>query len=333
MRKVTLVFLYIYILFLFSSSLSNAATVRANDILCDNMKINSISISPGETKKLEVSGGSDHDTKGYRWQVLVDTNSSAWADISNGSDKSIDISYPILYNVINKLSGKAYIRCITEANQKEVYSNTIEINILFNFSKKTYDTSRSVQEETSVSKERGDTYIIINYICERYGNKLSNSYIKKVEKGSKVCETIESPEIPGFKPYIIKNGREKDGEKVEISSKSISDDICIDVIYRPIEVDYEIKYYIQNEARDGYDESSKKFKARSLSVITGEEIGNKSDELEGFSLFRHSDSSIDSNGSTVIEAYYNRNYYLLRFDKENGEDPVYIYGPYGMAFD
>lgn len=59
-------------------------------------------------------------------------------------------------------------------------------------------------------------------------------------------------------------------------------------------------------------------KALTGTIISDEELALSTDVTEGFEKLYHYPESVAADGSTVFECYYDRNYYLLKFEMDGG---------------
>lgn len=185
----------------------------------------------------------------------------------------------------------------------------------------TSSTTSSVYEvnTTDVSAEETKTYsVVVNYIFVD-GTSAANSWTATVAGGSQFTESVKSPEVVGYAP---------DPETVEFN-ETVTGDITRTVTYYPAEVTFTVKHYLQNLDDDKYtlDDASNE----SLIGVTGEMVGDSlAKEYEGFySLLYDTTTEIAADGSTVVEIYYDRYYYLMTFDLDGGYGVEPIYARYG----
>lgn len=165
-----------------------------------------------------------------------------------------------------------------------------------------------------------DTYHIrINYVFED-GQQAANPWTAKLAAGSSYSATVVSPAIVGYAP---------DQANVEVKVTNIDGDVKYTVTYKPSEVNYTVRHYVQNTMDDGYTladtATGKAFTSARVSSL-----GNLSKEYEGcYSLLYDGDVRIAADGSTVIDIKYDRYYYLLNFDLKGGYGVEPIYARYG----
>lgn len=180
-----------------------------------------------------------------------------------------------------------------------------------------------VQEETgdeTPAENTQDTYsIVINYVFTD-GKEAAGQWTAVVEAGGDFYQVVENPSVLGYAP--------KEGS-VTVDVKNISKDEVYDVIYYPAEVDYTVKHYQQNLTNDDYS----LFETEEKQGLTESAVGSKlAKNYDGFTaLLYDAEVTIAADGSTEVEIYYDRNYYLITFDLDGGYGAEPIYARYGAA--
>lgn len=160
--------------------------------------------------------------------------------------------------------------------------------------------------------------IIINYKFED-GKQAANPWSATVATGSTYTQDVQSPVVVGYAP---------DQTVVHVNA---SEAATYTVTYQPAEVEFTVKHYQQNVSNDQYTlvdtESNKKGYTESP---VGENLAK--DDYKGFTaLLYDTTTKIAADGSTVVEIYYDRNYYLMNFDLDGGYGVEPIYARYGAT--
>lgn len=166
-----------------------------------------------------------------------------------------------------------------------------------------------------------ETYHIrINYVFEDGTTQAANPWTAKLAAGSSYSATVVSPAIVGYAP---------DQASVKVEVTNIDGDVKYTVTYKPSEVNYTVRHYVQNTMDDGYT---------LVDTATGtaftnahvSSLGDLSREYEGcYSLLYDDTVRIAADGSTVIDIKYDRYYYLLNFNLDGGYGVEPIYARYG----
>lgn len=167
------------------------------------------------------------------------------------------------------------------------------------------------------AKEPPTTYtILINYQFAD-GTQAAPSWSAQVATGSTYTQDIQSPVVVGYTP---------DQTVVHVEA---SETKTYTVTYRPAEVDFTVKHYRQNVSNDGYTLANTETKKGYTESAVGEGLA-KTDDTGFYSLLYDTTTKIAADGSTVVEIYYDRYYYLMNYlDGGYGVEP--IYARYGAA--
>lgn len=168
--------------------------------------------------------------------------------------------------------------------------------------------------------EEKDTYsVVINYVFAD-GSQAAPSWTATLARGSAYHNTVTSPTVVGYAP---------DKATVELHYTAINDDVTETVTYKPAEVNFTIKHYQQNTDNDNYTLVDTETKTG----FTESEVGaGLAKSYEGFTaLLYDTTTKVAADGSTEVEIYYDRNYYLLSLDLDGGWGADPIYARYGAV--
>ena len=180
----------------------------------------------------------------------------------------------------------------------------------------------NVQENDTPAGETPEptTYtILINYVFED-GTQAAPSWSATVATGSTYTQDIQSPVVVGYKP---------DQETFHVEA---SEEVTYTVTYKPAVVEFTVKHYQQNVSNDQYilvDTETK-------TGYTESPVGNglaKTNYTGFYSLLYDTTTKIAADGSTVVEIYYDRYYYLMHFNLDGGHGVEPIYARYGTKID
>lgn len=109
----------------------------------------------------------------------------------------------------------------------------------------------------------------------------------------------------------------------------------VNVYYKAIDVPYAVRYYFQNIHDDTYSENVGLYRvsaAKTGTIISDDTLKLLAGEAEGFTKLYHYPEAVAADGSTVFQCYYDRNYYMLKFDMDGGYGTEPVYARYGTAF-
>lgn len=163
----------------------------------------------------------------------------------------------------------------------------------------------------------GQHTVIINYVFEN-GKQAAPSWTAKVGRGSTLNVSVTSPTVLGYAPTA-------DQATVTIN-ETISNDKTIVVFYYASEVAVTVNHYRQNIDNDGYT----LFETENKTGFTDSAVGDRAQQYKGFiALPYDKDELVAADGTTSVEIYYDRNYYLLSLNLDGGYGVEPIYAKYG----
>ena len=184
----------------------------------------------------------------------------------------------------------------------------------FNGWDKKFDNVTADLDVQATYVEIGKVTYTINYQFSD-GTAASQPWVAQLEVGTKYSNTIASPEITGFTP---------DKRFVEFSG-IVEADQTITVTYSGAETSYTIQHMLQNAENNEYtlDSNNTETKTGTVGLMTAAEAKTTYD---GFTALPISQATINADGSTVVNVYYDRNIYRLIWDTDGGsyEQPVDI---------
>lgn len=124
-------------------------------------------------------------------------------------------------------------------------------------------------------------------------------------------------------------GYTPDPSEVKVSVQNIQKDVLYKVTYKPAQVNFTVEHYQQNLNDDKYTKCDTVTKTGFTESPVGE---NLAETYEGFTVQPYDTTTkIAADGSTVVQIYYDRNYYLLNLDLAGGWGADPIYARYGAV--
>ncbi len=335
----------------------------------------------------------------YGWQVLADAENNVWAKIYDKNEKTIEVSHPLLYTILNEFGG-AYLRAVGETEFGRIYSEPVFVLV-------TDPTSEESEEYVPNEPKRflaagSGITITINYLDGEDPTKsVYSPFTATLSGDSTYSQNVLSPTNIGYAPFwtgdagdaaptdgdtfevtvggetrtytydgttgsfiddvtslvetdvswltalntqVIASAATEDASIIHVSFDPVTgpfEDVVINVYYQAIEVPFSVRYYFQNINDDGYTLNaaiSYNGLAKTGSIVSDEVLeqpvndyyGNVDDF--GFTPLYHYPEAVAADGSTVFECYYDRNYYLIKFDMNGGYGVEPIYARYGSSF-
>lgn len=293
---------------------------------------------------------------GMQWQIYIN-DADMWVNIDGARGSALEISYPLVASALTD-RGTGELRCLLEdgtysgivnlvvdlkddssmfpkvEEQEVIVLTQPEVIMTTTESALQYESTTGSELEYEVEEERPllfsffklsrsttpSTYsVVINY--EFYGKDVivTDPYTEIYAAGSSVEEHIvKSPQVVGYYP---------DPASVKVGPYgAIDGDKIFNVDYYPDEVNFTIEHYYQNLTDDKYTLAG----SETATGYTGAPVGEKLEKTPNgfYALLYNTDEAIAADGSSVVEIYYDRNYYLMNFDMDGGYGTEPIYARY-----
>lgn len=165
----------------------------------------------------------------------------------------------------------------------------------------------------------GQHTVIINYVFEN-GKQAAPSWTATLAEGSNLEQTVTSPTVVGYEP---------DPATVNVTVNNITENMTYTVTYYPANVGFTVNHYLQNVADNNYTLN----KTEEVGGFTESEVGTDlAKTYPGFAaLLYNTKAKVAADGSTVVEIYYDRNYYMMSFNLDGGYGVEPIYARYGAS--
>lgn len=165
----------------------------------------------------------------------------------------------------------------------------------------------------------GQHTVIINYVFTN-GKQAAPSWTATLAEGSSLEQTVTSPTVVGYEP---------DPATVNVTVNNITANKTYTVTYHPANVGFTVKHYLQNVADNNYTLNV----SERHDGFTESEVGTDlAKTYTGFAaLLYNTKAKVAADGSTVVEIYYDRNYYMMSFNLDGGYGVEPIYARFGAS--
>lgn len=282
--------------------------------------VSTIAIPQSERVRIATDYESTNEI-GYQWQLSTD--GKTWINIYGQTGESIQLSYAMICNMLSD-EGTAQVRCVVTDGDSEYETREAELSVDYSAPaqspKQAAPAKASAVQSDAAPQADGDsdTYsIIINYVFAN-GTQAANPWTATVAVGSSYSQTVTSPTVVGYTP---------DQATVDVSVTNADRNVTYTVTYSPAKVNFTVKHYQQNVADDKYTLADTSTETGYTENPVGE---NLKKTYEGFTgLIYDTETKIAADGSTVVEIYYDRNYYLLNLNLDGGYGAEPMYAKYG----
>ena len=315
---------------LLSMCLFLGAGVTNSLTVCDSSgeAVKRVDLPVNQKISLTAQAQSAAENDAYQWQIQAAKN--VWANILGSDTQTLELSYPMVASALSE-KNTVQIRCrLTSAETGEAtFSDAVTVEVT---AATAVDTPASVDaaaapvlrspaKAAAAANDAYGTYTIIIKYQFANGTQAANPWSATVADGTTYKQDVTSPTVVGYAP---------NQPVVHVDSSKAKE---YTVTYKPAEVEFTVKHYKQNVADDNYTllETETKNGYTESPVGDGLAKNTKTDtNYSGFySLLYDTTTQIAADGSTVVEIYYDRYYYLMNFDLDGGYGVEPIYARYG----
>lgn len=327
------------------------AAEKSVEITLNGQQVHNITIKQSDKETL-LAAVNGIENPSFQWQILNDPQNSVWVNIYDRTETSCEISYALVKNMLDD-ANSTYIRCMAKSGDETVYSDMVCVTVsieqepdpqVTSFAQTRYVENSDTSDAPAMFAMARNTTTDYVTITIKYLDAASlggteeaaiySPYTATILQGTDFKQSVVSPTFLGFAPYLDSNDNQKLDDNDESAATlnldydSVTENKEIKVYYKPIEVNFAVKYFFQNINDDLYTENASRYhtdKAETGTIVTNEYLESNAGETTGFTKMYHIPESVAADGSTVFECYYDRNYYLIQFDLNGGYgvDPIY----------
>lgn len=306
---------------LLSMCLFLGAGVTNSLTVCDSSgeAVKRVDLPVNQKISLTAQAQSAAENDAYQWQIRAAKD--VWANILGSDTQTLELSYPMVASALSE-KNTVQIRCrLTSAETGEAtFSDAVTVEVTAATAVDTPASAdaaaapvlRSPAKVAAAANDAYGTYTIIIKYQFADGRQAANPWSATVADGTTYTQDVTSPTVVGYTP---------DPSVVHVDSSEATE---YTVTYKPAEVEFTVKHYQQNVDDDNYTLADTEIKKGYTESPVGANLATTA--YEGFySLLYDTTTKIAADGSTVVEIYYDRYYYLMNFDLDGGYgvEPVY----------
>ena len=161
--------------------------------------------------------------------------------------------------------------------------------------------------------------------------EVASPYTASFVNGSSYSATVRYPVVKGYTPQLSTSAIEgvtltDNGDSLTYSFTKLTPNAPIEIVvlYNPAQVTYDVNHYQQNADDDDY----KLVATETLTGYTEAETEAAAKQYDGFYALLFDQPTIAADGSTDVNIYYDRHYYLMNFELSGGYGVEPIYARY-----
>lgn len=299
-----------------------------------------------QSGKINLSAGT-----AAQWQIYI-PGADMWVNIAGETGDTFALTYAVIGGMLS--GGSAKVRALAGdsaavANVSVAYGSALppveeeDTFVAEAAAASTFALRRSASTSDAnagiMLAAEGDEEVIPEYIVEvkylsQSGKELASPYTAEIQKGSNLLATFACPTIQGYvatagdKPVEGITFVDGDVKSININITNITDHIEYTVVYKPTVVKYTVEYYQQNLNDDKYTlADTDDMQGLTEDIVN---IGDVSKKFgDGFTCLLYEKPEIAADGSTKVQIYYDRNYFLMLFELSGGYGVEPICARYG----
>lgn len=268
--------------------------------------------------KTSISAWPVGEADSYQWQICYNNANDLWANIQGETGKGILISPAMFLNIISH-QGTAAIRCVATVGGETKVSASIPVTVMEAVpqQKMMMFAARPGGENEAAPTADVEYSIVIDYKF-RDGSKAANSWTASLAQGADYILDVESPAVVGYKP---------DQARITETITNFTGTRIITVYYDPDIVEFKVIHHQQNITGNEYTI----YRTDTKQGYTGTQVGTDLQEsFTGFDQLNYDETLvIAADGSTVVNIYYDREYYIVRLNLNGGFGSEPICARYG----
>lgn len=192
--------------------------------------------------------------------------------------------------------------------------------------------------------EEGETVTVtVNYVYESNHAMVAQPYTAQISKGAAFKKTLEIPKlfnysIPADKAQGLGEGivlsRDETTKEYTLTFDlaSVDNDVTVTLFYKAGTAKYTVYHYYQNLGDDKYNDAQPKVVELEGDIDAYTQA--VAENTPGYHCKGVPQTTIAADGTTVVEIYYDRDYYTVTFDVNGGVNgPEPKYAKYGTTFE
>lgn len=290
----------------------------------------------------------------YQWQIfraadadvsMADGSNTGWETLDGETDSTLSLP-------ATKENDGAYVRVmVTDSTGHSVTSDAVKLQLTY---LEQSNEELSEQELLDLfnqmgllnggmtmlldAGEAGNTTrctVTVKYV-NGAGVEQSRAKTSEVTRGQSISASPQMPSVLGYKVGNVtceNQGVELqwDADKLTYSIDSIQEDVEIKVIYVPDEVKYVVEYYKQKADGSDYDLVDRVEKKGLTESRIPETYETQKDKYasDGFYCLLYDVDQISADGTYVQRIFYDRNYYMVKFNLAGGYGVESVYDRVG----
>lgn len=295
-----------------------------------------------------------------QWQIAI--KDDLWVNILGEAGSTLNVNAGMLRGTTMKVRQAGNDAQVTAFTLSEATA-AVQTFAVENRADSTTTTPSAANDAMTIE----DANTVIIEVAYQYpnGDVVASSHTAQIAKGTDyaTAQPLPLPEVKGYlattvavepantdastytlvpQTLVTTTGADNIGDitdgTIALNLHNISNAVKYTVKYEPSYTEYTVKHYQQNLENDEYtlvgtDKITVAEEMGTKRRKTGDSVGTGlANTYEGFTqMWYNSNLTVAADGSTVVEIYYDRNYYLVMFNLDGGMGVQPVYGKFGSS--
>lgn len=265
-----------------------------------------------------------------QWQIAI--KDDLWVNILGEDDSTLNVNAAMLQGTTMAVrqaadADKVTVFTVTEATAVQTFAVETRAD-------STGTTTGAASDVMTVEEANPDIEKFSLKIVYRTAKsvEVASPYTASFVNGSSYSATVRYPDVRGYTPQLSTSAIEgvtltDNGDSLTYSFTKLTPNAPIEIVvlYNPAQVTYDVNHYQQNADDDDY----KLVDTKTLDGYTEAETEAVAEQYDGFYALLFDQPTIAADGSTDVNIYYDRHYYLMNFELSGGYGVEPIYARYG----
>ncbi|MBP3654326.1 MAG: InlB B-repeat-containing protein, partial [Oscillospiraceae bacterium] len=279
----------------------------------------------------------DSSEAAYQWQICYDDENDLWTNIQGQTGKGLLASAAMFLPILEQ-KGAAAVRCVMTVDGETRTSDPIPVTIageqieMATFARYASAAPAAYAAAPAAEDNENKVNLIINYVFTD-GKIAANPRTATLPAGVAYAPatSVTVPDIPGYVPQLGESATDGNAAlngyalTLHFTAEEMQSDRTVKIVYHPAPVKVVVHHYQQNVDNDNYTLKE----SEEITLTTGETVGDVHKTYEGFYNLLYEHPVVAADGSTVVDVYYDRYYYLMTFDLSGGYGIDAVYARYG----
>lgn len=267
------------------------------------------------------------------WQIYV-PEQNVWADIQDKTGEQCEVNYALLHSALDE-NDTAQLRCRAGEEFSDEFTVSVLTPMVYARPAETSGTPELTDYEKELldaaqnpeNEQTNQITVTVQFLFYKNQQPVAAASTYVVDKVHGDIR-VDIPQVSGYSAFF--QGSKIDGSTMSLNIDEFTGDTTVVIYYNAADVQYIVNHHLQNVDNDSYV----KLEPEIYYGPTDSQVGLAEKEFTGFKALLYERPIIAADGSTIVDIFYDRCYYLMNFNLGEGGYGVYpIYARYEAKVD